>query len=177
VAAPRRWGWHELDARWAARLVREAPVAPGDLVLDIGAGSGALSAALLAAGARVIAVEVHPGRAQLLRARFRSDLVVVQADASDLRLPRRPYKVVANPPFALTTVILKRLLQPGSRLLSADLVLPQYACRRWCGPDAPGAGRWQQGYRTSLGPAVPRSAFRPQPPAVPMVLRIERRGR
>jgi hypothetical protein len=71
-------------------------------------------------------------------------------------------------------VVLKRLLQPGSRLLSADLVLPQHACRRWSGPDAPGAGRWQRRFSASVGPVVPRAAFRPPPPAVPAVLRIAR---
>ena len=42
-----------------------AAIRPGDLVVDLGAGHGALTSALLDAGARVVAVELHPARARL----------------------------------------------------------------------------------------------------------------
>ena len=45
------WGWHRLAPSWASRLVADAAIGPGDLVLDIGAGTGALTAPLVAAGA------------------------------------------------------------------------------------------------------------------------------
>ena len=61
AAARTRWGFHELSDNWARRLVAGAGVAPGDLVLDVGAGTGPLTGALLDAGATVIAVELHPG--------------------------------------------------------------------------------------------------------------------
>ncbi len=176
MASPsRHWGWHQLDPNWAQRLVAEADIKPGRLVLDIGAGHGSISAALLEAGARVVAVEAHPGRARYLRERFGSDLIVVQTDASDLRLPRRPYQVVSNPPFAITASVLKRVLQPGSRLVTADLILPEHASRRWSRPDAPAARRWQQDFRAFVGRAVPPSAFRPTAPVSSRVFRIERR--
>jgi 23S rRNA (adenine-N6)-dimethyltransferase len=144
-------------------------------VLDIGAGSGALVEPLLAVGARVMAVEAHPGRARFLRDRFGESIVVIRADAADLRLPRRPYHVVANPPFAVTAPLLRRLLQPNSRLVSARLVLQDQAARRWAGPHAPGFGRWGRRYVATLGPKVPRSAFRPRPRVDTRVLAIARR--
>ena len=168
------WGWHRLTPAWADRLVADAGVAPGDLVLDVGAGTGALTAPLVAAGARVIAVELHPGRAAALRRRFAGDdVVVVHADAADLRLPRRPFRVVANPPFARTTAILGRLLAPGSRLERADLVVQRAAARRWAEGRAPGAGRWSRTYAVGLGRRVPRGAFDPQPKVDCTVLRVE----
>jgi 23S rRNA (adenine-N6)-dimethyltransferase len=183
VGAPRprrtAWGWHQLDPAWARRLVADAGVGPGDLVLDVGAGHGALTVALLEAGARVIAVETHPGRLAALRARVGDDAVVVRADAADLRLPRRPFHVVANPPFAVTTPLLTRLLHPGSRLLTAHLVLQDQAARRWAGPTAPAAGRSVATFRLDVGRRLPRGAFRP-PPAVPtriLVVRRRSRGR
>ncbi len=178
MAAPaRRWGWHRLDARWAARLVADTDLAPGALVLDLGAGDGALTGPLVAAGARVLAVEVHPQRAQALRERFAGcdAVTVVEADLGDLRLPGRPFHVVANPPFALTSTVLRTLLQPRSRLVSAHVVLERPAVRRWCGPDAPGARRWGRGFALSSGPPVPRSAFRPPPAVDARVLVIHRR--
>lgn len=171
-----RWGWHRLAPRWADTFVAEAGVRPGELVVDIGAGTGALTAPLVAAGARVIAVELHPRRLTALRERFADDPVtVVRADATDLRLPRRPFRVVANPPFAATSAVLKRLLAPGSRLQRADLVVQRAAGRRWADGRAPGAGRWARDYRVDLGRPIPRSAFAPRPQVDCVTLRITRR--
>jgi 23S rRNA (adenine-N6)-dimethyltransferase len=170
-----RWGWHQLNPRWATRLVADAGIASGDYVLDIGAGRGALTAPLVAAGARVIAVEAHPQRARHLRERFGSSVVVVQADAADLRLPRRPYHVVANPPFDVTAALVGRLLQRGSRLVSARLILQRSAVLRWAGPNAPGRHRWERTFAVSAGTRVPRSAFQPPPRVDTQVLVICRR--
>jgi 23S rRNA (adenine-N6)-dimethyltransferase len=170
-----RWGWHRLDPAWATRLVGDSGVGRGDLVVDIGAGTGALTAALLDTGARVIAVERHRGRAATLRQRFGDDIVLVTADATDLRLPRQPFHVVANPPFAITSAVLDRLLHPGSRLRSAHVVMQVQAARRWSGPTAPRAGRWQPEFDARMGRRLPRSAFSPAPHVDTCVLQIARR--
>jgi 23S rRNA (adenine-N6)-dimethyltransferase len=174
-ASSGRWGWHQLHPDWACRLVADSGIGHGDLVLDIGAGLGALTAPLVDSGARVIAVEAHPGRAAALRARFGPRVVVVSVDAADLRLPRHPFHVVANPPFAITSALLRRLVHPGSRLHTAHLVLQESAARRWAGPEAPAATRWQQTFTPSLGPPVPRGAFRPRPTVGARVLLLMRK--
>lgn len=176
AAQQRRWGWHELDRSWAERLVADSGIARGATVVDVGAGTGAIVEPLLAVGARVIAVEAHPGRARALQERFGSSVTVVRADAGDLRLPRHPFHVVANPPFAVTSPLLRRVLQPGSRLVSARLVLQDPAARRWAGPDAPGARRWARTFSAALGPRVPNGAFRPPPRVGTRILRIDRLG-
>jgi 23S rRNA (adenine-N6)-dimethyltransferase len=176
VAQPRRrWGWHELDATWAQRLVADAALPSHSLVVDYGAGRGAITGALVDAGMRVIAIELHPERAHALRTRFAGRVTVVQSDVATLRLPRRPYLVVANPPFAETAPILRRLLQPGSRLVSAHIVLQDQAARRWTRYDAPGAARWSLTFEAKLGRRVPRAAFRPAPAVDARVLELHRR--
>jgi 23S rRNA (adenine-N6)-dimethyltransferase len=145
------------------------------LVIDVGAGKGALTAELVARGARVIAVESHPGRADELRERFGSSIVVVRADARDLRLPRRPFHVVANPPFSITTPLLRRLLHSGSRLLSARVVVQEQAGRRWAARDAPAVRRWGSTFAIGLGPRVPRRAFDPEPHVDARILVVQRR--
>lgn len=177
AAQPPRWGFHQLDRRWAATIVADAGVEPGDLVVDVGAGTGAITAPLVAAGARVVAVELHPRRAASLEARFHDDdVVVVMADATDLRLPRVPFHVVANPPFAATTALLRRLTAPGSRLVRADLVVPWHVARTWTDGNPQGARRWRAEFETLEGRPVPRSAFTPPARNGVVVLVLRRWG-
>ena len=109
----RAWGWHRLDHEWAARIVAQAAIRPGELVLDIGAGEGALTAPLIRAGARVVAVELHPARAERLRHQF-PEITVVHADAASTRgfrmsmgapVPRRAFR---PPPQVDSAVLVVR---------------------------------------------------------------------
>ena len=151
--AGRRWGWHPLRPDWAARIVAESPLRRGDVVIDLGAGDGALTRPLADAGARVLAVELHPRRAAALR---------------DLRWPGHPYRVVANPPYDGVNALVRSLLR-DRHLLSADLVVAEGAAR--------GLVRRAPASRVALelGPRVPRSAFRHRPPGDARVLRLRPR--
>jgi 23S rRNA (adenine-N6)-dimethyltransferase len=156
--------------------VDAAGIKPGELVLDVGAGLGALTAPLVRAGAQVVAFELHPARADRLRRRFAdAPVTVVRADAADLRLPSRPFRVVSSPPYNISTALLKRLLAPGSRLVSADLVLQRQVANRWARGDAPGANRWFRYYDPSIGIRLPRRAFSPPPHVDSAVLVLRRR--
>ncbi len=90
-------------------------------MLDLGAGYGALTVPLARTGARIVAIELDPRLARTLARRFESQPLVttVQADLRTVPLPRRPFRVVASPPFSLTTLLLRRLLDdPAPHLLS-----------------------------------------------------------
>lgn len=167
----RTCGWHWLDNDWAARVVAAAGVRPGELVLDIGAGEGALTGHLLATGARVVAVELNAGRVRVLRQRF-PDATVVHIDAARLRLPGRPFRVVANPPFALTSELLWMLLTRDSRLTAADLVLQRAVVRKYIA-----RGTAARRFSMTAGLALPRRAFHPRPRVDCAVLTVRRRGR
>lgn len=169
VQPAQTWGWHRLEPEWAQRIVDAARVRPGELVVDVGAGDGALTEPLLRAGARVIAVELHERRAAALRARLADeDVVVLTMDIAGFRWPSRPIRVVANPPFAHSSRLLRALLR--HRLLTAaDLVLPRRVVARYA-DDTRRRGRLS----TRRGLNLPRSAFRPRPPLDCGVLQLRR---
>lgn len=135
--------------------------------MDIGAGRGALTRHLVDAGARVIAVEPHHGRAMWLRERF-PDVTVVQSDVLALRLPRRPFRVVANPPYSITSALLRQLLESHSALIAADLVLQRAVVRRH-------VERPPRRWHLRAGLSLPRNAFRPPPQVDSAVLVVRRR--
>ena len=163
--SPPRWGWHPLTPEWADRLVASSPVRAGDVVVDLGAGDGALTAPLARTGCRVLAVELHARRATELRERFAGTRVaVIELDVGAFRWPGHPFRVVANPPYAGINALVRRLLEVRE-LRSADLVVAESAARGLLRrhPD-----------RLQQGPRVPRSAFRHRPPADARVVRIRR---
>jgi 23S rRNA (adenine-N6)-dimethyltransferase len=168
AAQPRRWGWHPLRPEWADRLVASSPVRAGEVVVDLGAGDGALTVPLARAGCRVLAVALQPRRAQALREQFAgSRVAVLELDVGAFRWPGHPFRIVANPPYAGVNALVRRLL--GVRQLrSADLVVAEGAAR--------GLLRSHPG-RLELGIRVPRGAFRHPPPSDARVLLIRPRTR
>ena len=96
----RELGQHFLAGAWlAAELAEQAGVGAGDLVVEIGAGTGVLTEALARRAGRVVAIEYDPRLAERAQARLAGygNVRVVTADALALPMPRRPFRVVANP--------------------------------------------------------------------------------
>ena len=153
----------------AAELVEQAGVGAGDLVVEIGAGTGVLTEALARRAGRVVAVEYDPRLAERARARLAGfrNVRVVTADALALPMPRRPFRVVANPPFGSTTAILRRLLgDPRTRLERADLILQEQAARRYAArrPATPETIAWGAWYDLAVRPPA-RTGQLPAPAA------------
>ena len=124
-----------VDRRAIDALVDGSGAGDGDLVVDIGAGNGLISAALVRRGARVLAIERDPSLAERLRAKFATwpAVTVVEGDVLETPLPAEPFRVVANIPFGITTKILRRLLR--------------CRCPRPRGCDRPGGGGAEERHR------------------------------
>jgi 23S rRNA (adenine-N6)-dimethyltransferase len=169
-----RWGYHQLRPSQARRLVRDSGVGPDDLVIDLGAGTGGITGPLLATGATVIAVELHPRRAAVLERRFAGTRCrVVVEDIADWCPPDRPFRVVANPPFALIATTLRLLTAPRSRLVRADIVVPDYVAARWA-RGAGLSGGSSRAFTARRSRIVPPHAFEPPASGLAAVLTVYR---
>jgi len=157
----------------ATSLLARTGLAPGDRVVEIGPGRGALTRPLVARGVRLTAVEVDPALCARLRAELGSRAEVVRGDFLAWPLPDAPYRVVGNVPFARTTEIVRRLTSAPRPPEDAWLVVQREAALRFTG--AP----WGRETRLSLrlapwwhreiALALRRTDFDP-PPAVDAVL-------
>lgn len=155
-------------------LAGAVPLDPGsDLVVELGAGTGTLTAALRVRAQRVVAIEIDPVWAAALRRRAAEwpEVEVVEADALRIRLPAEPFTVVASPPWNTGTAIVRRLLADGHGLRHAALLLQREAARRLAG-----GGRlpatWAPWFDLDVAGTVGRGAFRPVPAADGAILVI-----
>jgi 23S rRNA (adenine-N6)-dimethyltransferase len=162
----------------AEAIVREAAIAAGDVVVDVGAGSGRLTAPLAERARHVYAIEADPALAAALRKRFaaRPNVTVLEGDALDVALPDRPFRVVANLPFEGSTAILRRLLD-SPPLERADVIVEWEAARKRavCWPSTALGVCWGARFEFVLVRRLPAGCFEPRPLTHAGVLRIIRR--
>jgi 23S rRNA (adenine-N6)-dimethyltransferase len=163
-------------------VVAEAAFEDGDLVVEIGAGRGALTFALARRGLRVIALERDPVWAEHLRReavrRGADEVSVVCCDARRYRLPRRSFRAVGSLPFGATTALLRHLLDdPGSGLERADLIVQWEVARKRAAmpPTSMLSTSWAPWWAFTAGRRIPAAAFRPVPAVDAAVLRVARR--
>ena len=89
----RRLGQNFLASPAAERLIDQAAFRPGELVIDIGAGGGAMTVALARRRVRIVAIEPDPHWSRRLRECFCGNPLVrvIEGDFLSLRLPDEPY--------------------------------------------------------------------------------------
>jgi 16S rRNA (adenine1518-N6/adenine1519-N6)-dimethyltransferase len=167
-------------------IVRAVHVPRGAPVIEIGAGTGQLTAGLLDAGYDVIALEVEARLAQHLRKRFagRHNLTVVQGDARDVDWAAlsggRPFAVAGNLPYFAANPIIRHLLEAPVRPCDIVIMVQREVARRIAA--APGKlsllGISVQVYtEPELLFDVPPEAFDPPPKVWSSVLRLVPRER
>jgi 23S rRNA (adenine-N6)-dimethyltransferase len=168
------------DPEAARQFLRAVRADPDGLCLEVGAGEGILTTRLATMFAEVIAYEVDQSLAGRLHTRVgdRPQVRVVMGDFLSARPPARPFQVVGNAPFSLTSPIIDWCLR-ARRLTAATLITQlEYARKR-----AGGYGRWSlltvstwPQVRWELKGRIARTQFRPVPRVDAGILLLERRA-
>ncbi len=180
--ARKRFGQHFLHApEVVARIVRAAAIRPGDRVLEIGPGRGALTRALLDAGAELTALELDRDLAAGLRREF-PELRLVEGDGLKIDLeelcPGPNWIVCSNLPYNVGTPILVRLLSAPERFRHLVVMLQKEVGERLaadiCSPDYGSLSVFSQA-RAAVERCflVPPGAFRPPPKVDSVVMRLD----
>jgi 16S rRNA (adenine1518-N6/adenine1519-N6)-dimethyltransferase len=175
-----------VDPNTVRRIARLAGVGPGDRVVEIGAGLGALTEALLETGASVTAVEVDHGLVGVLTERVGDRGVrIIEGDARRLDWKRvlgevGGWVLVANLPYNVATPLVADLLD-GVPAVQRMLVMVQREVGERLaaqpGDDAYGAVSVKVSYwaTASVVGRVPPTVFLPRPKVDSALVAITRR--
>ena len=188
VPAPKkRFGQHFLnDQNILERIVDAADIGPGDAVIEIGPGQGALTAILAERAGRVVAVEVDRDLVPLLHQRFdtQANVAVIEADVLDhapsellaVGGAHAPYIVVANLPYNIASLVIRRFLEgdvaPGRLVVMVQHEVAEAIVARPGRMSLLSVATQVYG-ETRMVMHVPPGAFHPPPKVRSSVVRID----
>ncbi len=138
------------DGNHMARIMDAAAIGPGDRVLEVGPGTGALTERLLDTGASVVAVEVDGDFETLLRDRIahacgpdaRFELLIADilagkhaiAPAAIHAVGDGPFKLIANLPYQIASPLLANLVQNHPNMTDAVVMIQKEVADRLAAP-------------------------------------------
>lgn len=163
-------------------IVHAAELTPGEPVLEVGPGIGTLTQGLAQSGADVTAIELDRRLLEVLDTTLASydNVRIVHGDVLKLDVPtimnHKPFKVVANLPYYITTPIIMSLLEsklPIERLVV--MVQKEVALRMVAQPGTKDYGALSVAVQYYTEPDivldVPPKSFLPAPAVTSSVIR------
>ena len=163
-------------------IVHAAELTPGEPVLEVGPGIGTLTQGLAQSGADVTAIELDRRLLEVLDTTLASydNVRIVHGDVLKLDVPtimnHKPFKVVANLPYYITTPIIMSLLEsklPIERLVV--MVQKEVALRMVAQPGTKDYGALSVAVQYYTEPDivldVPPKSFMPAPAVTSSVIR------
>lgn len=175
------------DAHYIERIVAAVDPRPGDRLLEIGPGLGALTAPLLERVGKMDCVEIDRDLAARLRVRYGTDrIALTEADALALDWPAlaaadpRPLRIVGNLPYHISTPLLFALLPIAAQVRDQHFMLQKEVVDRMAA--APGGADYgrlsvmlQWRYEVARLFTVPAGAFSPPPQVTSAIVRLRPR--
>jgi 16S rRNA (adenine1518-N6/adenine1519-N6)-dimethyltransferase len=181
----KRFGQHFLtDRHYLERIVAAIAPQPGDALVEIGPGPGALTAELAKVVKPLHVIEIDRDLAAALRARFApAEVVVHEGDVLDFDFAPLggALRVVGNLPYNISTPILFRVAAIALDVRDAVFMLQKEVVDRMvAAPDTPEYGRLsvmlQYRFAMAVAVRVPPGAFTPPPKVDSAVVRMRPLG-
>lgn len=120
-------------------MIAAADIQPGQAVLEIGPGLGVLTEKLVQAARRVISVELDSKLFGFLQAKFSgaSNLELINEDIlkfnpASYKLQATSYKIVANLPYHITSIVLRKFLTMPYRPAAMTILIQKEVAERIC---------------------------------------------
>lgn len=196
-----------VDKNALDKIVETAELTNSDFVVEIGPGLGVLTEKLIEKAGDIVSIELDKKLAELLNCHIAkllgansnkatkqyNNLKVINADILKLNLNEiigdKPYKVVANIPYHITSKILQLFLSRENKPESMVLLVQKEVAERICASPRPENGRGKPGNMSILAISVqiygqpeiidivPKESFFPSPKVDSAILRIKITGR
>ncbi|MBQ8754732.1 MAG: ribosomal RNA small subunit methyltransferase A [Lentisphaeria bacterium] len=177
-----------LDGNLLDYIVRLGAPQPGEIVLEVGPGFGALTRKLIASGAEVYAVEFDHRIAEYLRKNLNApNFHLTENDACRVNylelLPQdKPFRAIANLPYSISTIFIARMLELPNPPASMFFMLQREMGERLAaGPGNKNYGalsaRTQLKYDVKLEKIVPPEVFCPPPEVDSAIVSFRRHDR
>ncbi len=180
-----------VDSNYIKKIIAALDIQPGETIVEIGPGQGALTEQLIKRAERLIALELDRDLVWLLKEKFSKygNFTILETDALEFdfrsllyadpksKIQNPKLKLVANLPYYISTAILQKLIEQRNLFASMVLMFQKEVVDRITAQP----GNSERGFLTVLAEAffnierlfdVPPAAFRPQPKVWSSVVRI-----
>lgn len=117
-------------------LLNRTSIKAGNVVFDIGAGTGTITEALKRKGCSVIAIEIDKGLYKKLQSRFQyiKNVKLLLQDFLTYHLPNQgDYKIFSNIPFNLTADIIRKITQAPNPAKDSYLIIQRESALKFVG--------------------------------------------
>jgi len=122
------------DKNVLEKIIKAGNITSEDIILEIGPGTGILTRELVKKAKKVIAIEKDPAMVEILRERFKEikNLEIVQKDILKMDPPQKPYKIIANLPYYITSPLIRKFLEEKRKPTLMVLMVQKEVGQRIC---------------------------------------------